>query len=399
MPAFMTLYDESVDPTNRDFYAPGFELRIDGVGLPQGVLRDVMQVTYHDNINEIDGFELTVNNWDASARCCKYIGSETQQQLSGGSKASKLFTLFNPGGKSAELALGYSGNFETMVRATFTTMEPNFPESGPPVLTVRASNILKGLRTKQFTSAWTNQTPSAIALNFNSLRNGGQPRLPSPWKVVTTTQAASNEDKIEYVAQKNQYDADFLLQLAHGQGYTLEADEDTNEIRFGPSQSATPTNYQLEWGKGLMSFKPSLATANQWKSVTVRGWDRQTQKPIVVKIGQDDPQVKKLNSNLLSLVPDRQEQTVDLPVFTVAEAKQYALAIMLDRSKEIVTAHGKTVGLPKLRAGTLVSIQGIGARLSGTYFVTKTTHTLGENGYVTEFDCRRENLGAGGTSS
>lgn len=399
MPAFMTLYDESADPTNRDFYAPGFELRIDGVGLPAGVLRDVMEVTYHDDINEIDGFEVTVNNWDASARRCKYLGSETAAQLNGGSDAAQLFTLFDPAGKSAELALGYSGNFQSMVRATFTTMEPNFPESGPPVLTVRGSNILKGLRTKQFTGAWVNKTPSEIALNFNDLRNGSHPRLPRPWKIVTNTQAASAEDEIEYVAQKNQYDVDFLLQLAHGQGYTLEADEDTQELYFGPSQNSTPTNYQLAWGSGLMSFKPSLATANQWKSVTVRGWDRQTQKPIVVKVGQDDPQVKKLNSNLLSLVPDRQEQTVDLPVFTAAEAKQRALAIMLDRSKEIVTAHGKTVGLPKLRAGTLVDIRGIGARLSGTYFVTKTTHTLGENGYLTEFDCRREDLGAGGTSS
>ncbi len=396
MPAFMTLYNESVDPTNRDFYAPGFELRIDGVGLPQGVLRDVMEVTYHDDINEIDGFELTVNNWDASARRCKYIGSETAAQLNGGAGATQLFTLFDPGGKSAELALGYSGNFQSMVRTTFTTMEPNFPESGPPVLTVRGSNILKGLRTKQFTYAWPNKTPSEIALSFNTMRDGSKPRLPDHWKVVAPT---TGEQKIEYVAQKNQYDVDFLLQLAHGQGYTLEAHEDARELYFGLSQNSTPTNYQLAWGKGLMSFKPSLATANQWKSVTVRGWDRQTQKPIVVKVSQDDPQVKKLNSNLLSLVPDRQEQTVDLPVFTAAEAKQRALAIMLDRSKEMVTAHGKTVGLPKLRAGTLVNIQGIGARLSGTYFVTKTTHTLGESGYVTEFDCRREDLGAGGASS
>jgi len=268
MPAFMTLYDESIDPTNRDFYAPGFEVRIDGVGLPKGVLRDVMQVTYHDDINEIDGFELTVNNWDATARRCKYIGSEGAppgpRQPEGGSNAAKLFTLFDPGGKTAELALGYSGNFETMVRATFTTMEPNFPESGPPVLTVRASNILKSLRTKQFTGAWTNQTPSDIALNFNTLRNGSQPRLPSPWKIVTDDEAASNEDEIEYVAQKNQYDIDFLLQLAHGQGYTLEADEDAKELSFGPSLNSMPTNYELEWGKGLMSFKPSLATANQW---------------------------------------------------------------------------------------------------------------------------------------
>jgi phage protein D len=396
MPAFMTLYDESVDPTNRDFYAPGFALRIDGAGLPQGVLRDVIEVTYHDDINEIDGFELTINNWDATARCCKYIGSETAAQLTGTSNATQLFSLFDPGGKTAELSIGYSGNFQSMVRATFITMEPNFPESGPPVLTVRGQNILKDLRTKQFTWAWTNQTPSAIALNFNSLRNGSQPRLPKPWQVVAPV---AGEAKIEYVAQKNQYDVDFLLQLARGQGYTLEANEASQQLYFGPSQSSTPTNYQLGWGKGLMSFKPSLATANQWKSVTVRGWDRQTQKPIVVTVGRDDPQVKKLNCNLLNLVPDREEQTVDLPVFTAAEAKQRALAIILDRSKEIVTAHGKTVGLPKLRAGTLVNIQGIGARLSGTYFVTKTTHTLGESGYVTEFDCRREDLCAGAASS
>jgi len=72
--------------------------------------------------------------------------------------------------------------------------------------------------------------------------------------------------------------------------------------------------------------------------------------------------------------------------------------MLLDRSKEMVTAHGKTVGLPLLRAGTTVSIQGVGARLSGTYFVTKTTHTVGENGYVTEFDCRREDQGTGAPS-
>jgi phage protein D len=320
MPAFNTLYNESIDPLNRNFYAPGFELRIDGVGLPKGVLRDVMQVTYHDDINEIDGFELTVNNWDASARRCKYIGSEGTSQPSGAAGAAQLFTLFDPGGKSAELALGYSGVMQSMVQATFTTMEPNFPESGQPVLTVRGSNILKGLRTKQFTNAWTNQKPSAIALNFNNLRNGGKPRLPPSWKIISNKEAAGAEAVIEYVAQKNQYDVDFLLQLAHGQGYTFEAREATHELYFGPSQRSTPTNYQLGWGKGLMSFKPSLATANQWKSVTVRGWDRQTQKPIVVTVGQDDPQVKKLNSNLLSLVPDRQQQTVDLPVFTTAEA-------------------------------------------------------------------------------
>jgi phage protein D len=396
MPDFLTLYDESTLPANRDFYAPGFEVRIDGVGLPRNVLRDVMEVTYHDDVNEIDGFELTVNNWDATSRRCKYIGSETAAQLGASDDASKLFTLFDPGGKTAELALGYVGSLQTMVRGAFTTVEPNFPESGPPVLTVRALNILQQLRSKKFSYAWTSKTPSDIALNFNSLRNGSQPRLKTPWKVVVNSTAASAETAIDYVAQKDQYDVDFLLQLAHGQGYTLEADETLQQLYFGPSQSSLPTNYQLEWGKGLMSFKPSLSTANQWQSVTVRGWDRQAQKVISETVDLNDPQIKKINSDLHKMVQDRQQQVVDLPVFTAAEAKQRARALLMDRSNQIVKAHGKTVGLPALRAGTLVNIQGVGARLSGTYFVTKSTHTLGENGYVTEFDCLRQDPGKGG---
>jgi phage protein D len=396
MPDFLTLYDESTLPANRDFYAPGFEVRIDGVGLPRNVLRDVMEVTYHDDVNEIDGFELTVNNWDATARRCKYIGSETAAQLGASDDASKLFTLFDPGGKTAELALGYVGSLQTMVRGAFTTVEPNFPESGPPVLTVRALNILQQLRSKKFSYAWTSKTPSDIALNFNSLRNGSQPRLKTPWKVVVNSTAASAETTIDYVAQKDQYDVDFLLQLAHGQGYTLEADETLQQLYFGPSQSSLPTNYQLEWGKGLMSFKPSLSTANQWQSVTVRGWDRQAQKVISETVDLNDPQIKKINSDLHKMVQDRQQQVVDLPVFTAAEAKQRARALLMDRSNQIVKAHGKTVGLPALRAGTLVNIQGVGARLSGTYFVTKSTHTLGDNGYVTEFDCLRQDPGKGG---
>lgn len=399
MSGFLTLFDESTNPANRDFYAPGFELRINGVGLPQNVLRDVMEVTYHDDINEIDGFEITVNNWDATARRCKYIGSETSSQLSSSSGANALFTLFDPGVNSCELALGYTGSLQSMLHASFQSIDPNFPESGPPVLTVRGLNILQQLRTKKYSYAWaTPTTPSNIALAFNSFRDKGVPRLRSTvtkqtWTLVTNAQAAAAETPIDYLAQTDQYDVAFLLQLAHSQGYVLEADEPTQTLYFGPSQNSTATNYQIEWGKGLMSFKPSLSTSNQWQSVTVRGWDRQAQKPISATVDLTDPQVAKLNKNLHNLIQDRQQQTVDLPVFTVAEAKQKALALLLDRSKEIVKAHGKTVGLPALRAGTTVNIQGIGARLSGTYFVTKTTHTLGEGGYVTEFDCRREDPG------
>ena len=43
-----------------------------------------------------------------------------------------------------------------------------------------------------------------------------------------------------------------------------------------------------------------------------------------------------------------------------------------------MTATGTTVGLPDLRAGQRVRIKGVGSRFSGTYFVTKTTHTIND---------------------
>ena len=62
----VTLRDES--KRQGDFYVPRYEIKIAGANLPQNVLRDVLQVTYNDNIKELDSFELTVNNWDAEKR-------------------------------------------------------------------------------------------------------------------------------------------------------------------------------------------------------------------------------------------------------------------------------------------------------------------------------------------
>ena len=60
----VTLRQESLEQGH--FYVPQFEVKIAGANLPRDVLRDVIQLTYKDNIKEIDSFELTVNNWDPS---------------------------------------------------------------------------------------------------------------------------------------------------------------------------------------------------------------------------------------------------------------------------------------------------------------------------------------------
>src|SRR6476469_9716492 len=150
-----TLASESV--RQHGFYVPQFELRIEGVGLPRNVLRDVVQVTYRDNIKEIDSLELTVNNWDAGARRFKYIGDETAADLRGSTRDSERYRLFDPCNKQVELWMGYAGDLRLMLKGTFTTLEPTFTSGGAPTLVVRGLNALHQLRRKQHSHTWDNK--------------------------------------------------------------------------------------------------------------------------------------------------------------------------------------------------------------------------------------------------
>src|SRR5579863_5194377 len=128
---------------NRSFYVPQFTVSVAGHPLQKGVARDVMQVTYHDNVDEIDGFELVVNNWDAQKFLPKYE-PPSQPQYAG---------VFDPG-QRIQLKMGYVGDQTLMLTGEITTLEPNFPESGGSTLSVRGLNVLHSLRTEQHTCSW-----------------------------------------------------------------------------------------------------------------------------------------------------------------------------------------------------------------------------------------------------
>lgn len=389
------------------FYVPRFEIKIAGVSLPANVLRDVLQVTYKHNIKELDSFEITVSNWDADKRMFKYVGAETKESL----EKNPLHRLFDPcrHKSGVEVWMGYGAPLRLMLTGNFTTIEPNFPSSGGPTLTVRGLNVLHELRRKQYTCAWPDMTESEIAKNLETLTDrdsGGKKRFPLP--VEIDANVLGSEDKIPYVAESNQYDIDFLLSRARRIGYVVFIKEEVKKgdvvvqprrLYFGPSDANHPglrdVTFKLEWGVSLIDFKPTLTTANQIKSVTVNGWNRAKKQPIIGRASLDDPKFR-LNRDLHSLLNNcdaREERVVDEPVFTQKQADERARAILLERSKEFVKASGTCIGLPDLRAGQRVCIAGLGERFSGLYFVIDTTHTMNDSGYITRFNARREDTG------
>jgi phage protein D len=383
-----------------DFYVPRFEVKAGGQGLPQAVVRDVIQVTYKDNIKEIDSFEVTVNNWSAETRTFRYIGSETTKSLGALTDEAQLYRMFEPCAREFELFMGYGSTLTRMVKGTCTTLEPSFPQGSAPILTVRALNVLHKLRRKKKQRSFANQTPSQIAKKVGA-------DLPIPVEV----KPRQPEQQLDYIAQTDQFDIDFLVLLARSVGYVVYVGQRPSKDRkklqdflyFGVSDGANAAQravtYQLEWGLSLMDFKPTLSTANQAKSVEVRGWDRDKNKAIRAKVDLHDKDIK-VNKDLIGIIDrsdcqPREDVVVNEPMRTPAQAKQRALALLGDKLKELVVAEGTTIGLPDLRAGQRVKIVGVGARFSGVYFVTESTHTIDEKGYITKFKARREEPEAG----
>jgi phage protein D len=385
--------------TGQDFYVPSFKIRIGSD--PANFVQDVMSVTYTDSLTNIDSCELTVNNWDpdkASPHGSGYPASPF--------KYSDADT-FNPW-QSMELWMGYIRNGvderQKMLTGEITTMNPNFPATGASTLSVRALNLLHRFRVKQETKPFFNKKDSEIAeIIVGNIAKGLRKNVPQMTLQLDPDEIAANKKRelvIPYVALSNQYPINLLLERSREIGYELFVEEiPTNPgqrvitLHYRPTAPDKRTVYRLEWGKSLMSFQPTLQTANQVSSVTVRGWDPQGKTKIEYTANRADIKgiVHPANLDVEETGLSQKEEIVcDHPIQSQAEAKDIAENRLLRLAQGIVEARGKTVGLPNLRSGNKVAVAGLGKRFSGIYVVTSTTHTMGDGGYTTDFSARME---------
>ena len=157
--------------------------------------------------------------------------------------------------------------------------------------------------------------------------------------------------------------------------------------------------YVFEFGKSLINFNPTLSLNKQVGKVTVKGWDPSTKSVIKYTAGPSDLPTSGGGENGPSTIQtrlrDREDIVVDQPVTSQQEARDLARALLRERAYSYITGNGQVIGLPDLRPGDNVELQGLGKRFSGQYYVTKVEHTLGSSGYLTSFDVR--NYVDGGT--
>jgi len=381
------------------FYAPAFQIFAFGQEAPPAQVKDIVEVKYDDAVERIDGFTLTVNNWDAQRRAPIYYGHYAT------AVSPEHPDLFEPGNELM-LYMGYRNSTRLMVTGMVTSVDVQFAESGHSKLVVSGLNTLERLRRQQYTWSWPDtghdmvrDSDVALALAPAPIEAQHKPGLGI--RVAIDEQARNREPYFSNIFMNNQYPILFLMERARARGYQVilreseELDASGNaqqEIFFGPTEFDRDVTYVLEWGKTLTSFHPTYSNSRQLFAVKVCGWDRTAKAKIEERKTLDDLTDPPNRDHIaIARLANREEVITTPPARTVDEARRRAEQALRGNHLAMVEASGTTVGLPDLRAGKIVYIRGTGRHFDGIYTVLTTSHVLNEQGYRTSFTARRAN--------
>ena len=390
----MTAPSNLVEVAPADRYAPEFRVDIEGLELDPTTRNDIIDIKVHRDIEEMSGFDLTLNNWDDAKLRFKHSDNPR-------------FGI----GQRVAVQLGYADTLVTVTTGTVSSLSPTFADSSSPTVGISGVDGMLKLKDRKPAGSepkiYRNKTDYQIAQEV-AARNH--------LRIVVTEEGPTYEQ----VVQKNQDDATFLMERAKRIDFDCfmlpdaKTGEDTlyfirptdgrdgrpvhvYQLAYAPGLSTGPSGQPAGLVPNLISFTPTLTVSKQVSKVTVRGWDPRTKQPISATAtfenlppatggsagGDSGPQTAD------SAVQGRQEVVVDAPVASDEEARALATSLLRERAYEFITATGRVAGLPELRPADNLEIFGLGQRFSGSYYVKRVDHSLGSSGFFTDFTVRR----------
>lgn len=352
-----TTYELSqLESKYRSFFAPAFEILIDGQNLVRiGAAVQSLRVTSRTGMFS-DHFSFRISNaFDPVARSLKWLGSLVDV------------------GKSITIKMGYTDRFETVFEGLVTGVGVDYPTGGLPVVSVKGMDkSMLMMRSKQ-SSQWKDKKASDVARQIAS-------------KYGLTPDVDDTMSPIPRIEQHRVSDFHFLHSLA----FDNERDFMVvgSKLYFKKRNPSAAEVLTLTYGKSLLSYSAEVDISNQVTQVVVRGIDPDTYEPIEAKskavgiIGSNG----RSGPNIMGALSSYLIETEFMEYTTVAAAQKLADSIMNDKAMELVTGSGTCIGLPEIRAGRFIKLQNVGRQFNQPMLLSNVTHAIDTNGYVTSFN-------------
>jgi phage protein D len=342
---------------------PAFRVNVNGSPLPPRAVADLISATVHEDVAAPSMFTLRLINWDMQRLRVTWADDD----------------LFSEGDQ-VTVQMGYVDQLAPLITGEITGLEPEFVADEVPTLLVRGYDRRHRLMRSRNTRSFTQVKDSDIAAQIAAT-------------VGLTARVEDSGVTHSYVLQHNQTDLEFLQERAARIGYEVVVEDRT--LFFRPHQHTSASLLTLRLDRDLIEFYPRLTTMSQVGQVTVRGWNPQEKQSIIGQAGGGDQ--RGMMGGLTggpaasnSAFGSASAASVEQPVFSQAEADQIARGRFNEMALAYISGDGVAVGRTDLRAGTVVTIEGLGRRFSGQYYIGSATHSYSpQQGYRTAFTVRR----------
>lgn len=382
---------------DRAFFVPSFRIKLNGQDTGREVIADVLEVSFVDDLENIDSFEFVLNDWDAARGRPKFSSPwDASGQLLTLSEGGPPVPVFEPGA-NVSLFMGYAeeGELPLIMAGEVVSLSPSFPASGAPTCRVRALDAFQ--RGLQKIPVEGNYSGTAKAIVDQLCREND---IAVQWSSLEEEGSAEEDVDIEGLL----YDEIQKRARAYGLSMvTIPATEEGSDPELflsAPDQDTSLPVADFIWGRTLISFTPVFSAKGQVAEVVVRWGDPDADGDGRIEVTKTWADIglpaaalgPAGQADIDTAVRGLREIIKPQNIRTEADATRAALGHLRDMARTLITGNGSSVGLPTLRAGKTVTLAGLGARFDGTWRLTQTTHSIGGGGYTTSFQARKEVL-------
>jgi phage protein D len=280
------------------------------------------------------------------------------------------------------IELGYAGNLQPMIDGKIQTLSSNFFSAGAPTLSVEGSDVSSDLLVTQ---------KSSPQLTFNHVKYSDIVQTLASEAGLSATVDATSETHEEIVKRSGVNYLNFIRDLGRRVNYEFYVLRKT--LYFVQPKVQDEEILTLAWGQHLISFNPTTNTTRLATEVEVRSWNPTTKEEIVGRASAGEEQTqesgRRKGSEIAQELYGEAKRVIYRPVSSSEEATNIAHAELNKASNQLVEGRGETFGVPGIRPGVTIKLEGLGTRFSGKYYLTDTTHTIDGSGYKTRFTARR----------
>ncbi|HYL05626.1 MAG TPA: hypothetical protein VE075_06280 [Thermoanaerobaculia bacterium] len=390
-------------------YAPEFRLRINGAELPAAVRATVTGIRYQDGHNAADRVEVSLANPDLRwlGNHIKGLGFRPPTGVKIGplrladAAPEGTFDIDN----EVRLALGYAPDpLEEVFLGEVTGVQCSFPNGGMPGMTLVAHDYLQRL-SRGTAARGFGPLPDALIAAILSAENLLIPLIDPAVATASTAIAA-----VKYIfsgtgtkqGSPGHGESDLALLTRIAAIYDADFWVDGNTLYLSRFVKEYEPRLTLTWGQSLLDFSPRVTTVGQVAGVGMKftlreiplnflvtvSWDFDRESiGITIVPGEAAAGARAVSGPTLTII----DQTISSP----ADIAASALVIyrkLRNKLNNRLTGTGSAIGDPRIRAGAVVRLEGLGPDFSGNYRVRSATHAIDGGGYKTNFEVNKEIL-------